>query len=99
MASYAPPNPSQAQSAAKPPKVAIILANDGQEPSEISVPWKVFQQNGWEIDFMTENGDVAKADQRLLAKGLFGAVLVSVTLFLQAKRGLTSNRGRHVGSK
>lgn len=80
MASYAPPTLSPTQSVTKPPKVAIILANDGQEPSEISVPWKKFQQSGWEVDFLTENGDLAKADQRLLAKGLFGAVLVCVTL-------------------
>jgi len=60
-----------------PPKVVILLADEGQDPTEVAVPWKKFRDSGWEITFATENGNVAKADERLLANGLFAAFLVS----------------------
>jgi len=60
-----------------PPKVIIILADVGQDPTEVAVPWKKFRDNGWEITFATENGNVAKADERLMANGLFATFLVS----------------------
>lgn len=60
-----------------PPKVVILLADEGQDPTEVAIPWKKFRDSGWEITFATENGNVAKADERLLAGGLFAAFLVS----------------------
>ncbi|RPA99599.1 hypothetical protein L873DRAFT_1827962 [Choiromyces venosus 120613-1] len=57
------------------PKVVIILADRGQDPTEVAIPWKKFRDGGWEITFATENGNVAKADERLLANGLFAAFL------------------------
>ncbi|KAG0131496.1 class I glutamine amidotransferase-like protein [Tuber indicum] len=68
--------PMQSSSMAPhPPKVVIILADEGQDPTEVAIPWKKFRDSGWEITFATENGKVAKADERLLSNGLFATFL------------------------
>ncbi|PUU84199.1 class I glutamine amidotransferase-like protein [Tuber borchii] len=58
-----------------PPKVIIISADAGQDPTEVAVPWKKFRDSGWEVTFATENGNVARADERLLANGFFATFL------------------------
>ncbi|PWW75925.1 class I glutamine amidotransferase-like protein [Tuber magnatum] len=66
-----------------PPKAVIILADEGQDPTEVAIPWKKFRDGGWEITFATENGKVARADERLLGNGVFAT-------FLGASKGATA---------
>ncbi len=38
----------------------------GCDPSEVAIPWKLMNEEGFEIVFATPNGDVAQADPRML---------------------------------
>ncbi|KAI5815804.1 class I glutamine amidotransferase-like protein [Pyronema omphalodes] len=58
-----------------PPKTLIFLANSGQDPTEVAIPWSVLKTAGCSITFATEHGIVACADQLLLSSSIFATVL------------------------
>ncbi len=61
-------------------KVIIFLANNGQDPTEVAIPWNLFKEKGFTVTFSTEHGAVAAADARLLdTKTAFWKALVSKT--------------------
>lgn len=61
-------------------RAIIFLANESQDSTEVATPWKCLSGAGFDVQFATGNGDVASADQKLLTAGLFGRVLVYLSL-------------------
>jgi putative intracellular protease/amidase len=56
-------------------RVLICMADNGQDPTECAVPWKILTDAGFTVDFATEKGDVPSADQLLVKNSLFKMVL------------------------
>ena len=53
-------------------KVIIAIPNNDFDLTEVSIPWKYFVKNGFNITFSTEKGGVAKADPLLITGVIFG---------------------------
>ncbi|KAI5467622.1 class I glutamine amidotransferase-like protein [Mariannaea sp. PMI_226] len=51
------------------PKVLILMADYGHDPTETAVPYTAFKNAGFEVQFATENGKSPECDKVLL-KGL-----------------------------
>ncbi|KAH7136342.1 class I glutamine amidotransferase-like protein [Dactylonectria macrodidyma] len=51
------------------PKVLIIMADYGHEPTEATVPYVAFKDAGFDVKFATENGKAPECD-KLLIEGL-----------------------------
>lgn len=56
------------------PSVIFPMADYGHDPTEVAVPYRVFKDAGFDIDFVTEKGAVPKCDSKML-EGITGATL------------------------
>ncbi|KAK4942965.1 hypothetical protein LTR10_017349 [Elasticomyces elasticus] len=56
------------------PKVIFLMADYGHDPTEAAIPWKVFNEAGFDITFATEAGKQPVCDSRMLT-GWTGALL------------------------
>ncbi|KAJ6260537.1 hypothetical protein Dda_4763 [Drechslerella dactyloides] len=54
-----------------PPRILILCPDKALAPYAASEPWFIFKEAGCVIEFATENGDVPKADQRMLERSRF----------------------------
>ncbi|KAK6359730.1 hypothetical protein TWF696_000870 [Orbilia brochopaga] len=54
-----------------PPRILILCPDKALAPFAASEPWYIFKEAGCVIEFATENGDVPKADQRMLERSRF----------------------------
>ena len=75
------------------PKVAFVMANYGHDPTETAVPYHEFKEAGFEIDFVTEKGNVPECDKKM-AEGwtqkLLGANKGAVELYHSMRKDLQS---------
>jgi putative intracellular protease/amidase len=53
-------------------RLLICMADAGQDPTEVAVPFHIFKSAGFSVDFATEHGAVPAADPRMLETSLFG---------------------------
>jgi putative intracellular protease/amidase len=53
-------------------KILIPLPNRDFDLTEVSVPWKLFKQKGYEVVFSTEKGTRAYCDPKLITGVIFG---------------------------
>ncbi len=53
-------------------KILIPLPDNDFDVTEVSIPWKYFKEQGFEVEFSTENGKVGSADSLLLKGVIFG---------------------------
>lgn len=60
---------------AAPPKAIIFVANHGNDPTEVAVPWSELKAGGCAVTFATEHGDIAAADPVTVQQTLFACVL------------------------
>lgn len=56
-------------------KAVLLMADYGNDPTEVATPFTVFEQAGFEVSFATETGKVPECDERML-KGWTGKLLV-----------------------
>ncbi|PVI06404.1 class I glutamine amidotransferase-like protein [Periconia macrospinosa] len=56
------------------PKVMILMADYGHDPTETSIPWKQFKEADFSVSFATEQGARAACDSRML-EGMTGMFL------------------------
>ncbi|EWC46564.1 hypothetical protein DRE_04287 [Drechslerella stenobrocha 248] len=54
-----------------PPRILILCPDKALDPYTASESWFTFKEAGCVIEFATENGDIPKADQRLLERSAF----------------------------
>ena len=59
-------------------RVVILMALSGHDPAETAVPWKVFTEAGFRVEFATETGQEAQCDEKMLS-GWTGSLLVWLT--------------------
>ncbi|RVD82565.1 uncharacterized protein DFL_006987 [Arthrobotrys flagrans] len=68
-----------------PPRILILCPDKTLAPMAAAEPWYIFKEAGCVIEFATENGDVPKADQRMLERSAFrdimGATLDNIETF------------------
>ncbi|KAK6952654.1 hypothetical protein Daesc_004944 [Daldinia eschscholtzii] len=78
------------------PKVLIMMADYGHDPTETAVPYTAFKNAGYQVEFATENRNQPQCDQKLLQgftqKLLQGAKKEVVDLY---KRMAISEEMRH----
>ena len=53
-------------------KILIPLPNKDFDLTEVSVPWKLFKDKGYEVIFATENGEKGLVDPKLITGVIFG---------------------------
>lgn len=53
-------------------RVLIPLPDTDFDSTEVAVPWRLLTDAGHDVVFATQNGGVARCDQRLLDGALFG---------------------------
>ena len=70
-------------------RVLICMADNGQDPTECAVPWKILTDAGFAVDFATEKGAIPSADQLLVKDSLFKMVLVRANYHLGTSCVLT----------
>ncbi|KAK6345240.1 hypothetical protein TWF718_007166 [Orbilia javanica] len=58
-----------------PPRVLILCPDKTLAPMAAAEPWFIFKEAGCVIEFATENGDVPKADQRMLERSAFRDIM------------------------
>ena len=72
-------------------KVAFLMANYGHDPTETAIPYHEFKKAGYEIDFVTEAGNMPECDKKMLEgwtqKLLVGGILQVVNLRLNLGQG------------
>lgn len=77
--SFEAPNLSLAVASLLPPpipRILFALSLQGHDPTEVVNVWSYLtKEEGWEVSFATETGEPAKADPKLMEKGLFRTVL------------------------
>lgn len=77
--SFEAPNVSLAVASLLPPPVPRILfalSVQGHDPTEVVAVWSYLtKEEGWDVHFATETGEPAKADAKLMERGLFRTVL------------------------
>ena len=56
-------------------KVLVLLADNGQDPTEVVVPCSILESNGFTVEFATERGAEAHCDPRMIS-GPVGAMMV-----------------------
>ena len=57
-------------------KVAFLMANYGHDPTETAVPYQEFKKAGYEVDFVTEMGNMPECDRKMF-EGWTQKLLVS----------------------
>lgn len=50
-----------------PPKVVLLMADYGNDPTEAATPFAIFSEAGFEVSFATETGKVPRCDERMLS--------------------------------
>ncbi len=60
------------------PRILILLTDHGLDPTAVAKPWEIFQNNGYIVEFATENGNVAKPEQRVMQRSWFRGLMVSL---------------------
>ncbi len=58
------------------PRVVILMADYGNDPTETAIPFTVWKEAGYDITFATEKGASPRCDKRML-EGLTQKLLVS----------------------
>lgn len=69
------------------------MANYGHDPTETAVPYHEFKEAGFEVDFVTEKGNVPECDKKMLegwTQKLLGASMEAVQLYQAMKTDLQS---------
>jgi putative intracellular protease/amidase len=56
-------------------KAVLLMADYGNDPTEVATPFNVFEQAGFDVSFATETGKVPECGERML-KGWTGKLLV-----------------------
>ncbi|KAF8430241.1 hypothetical protein EV426DRAFT_708393 [Tirmania nivea] len=57
-------------------RILFVLSSQGHDPTEVVAVWSYLtKEEGWEVHFATETGELAKADSKLMERGLFRTVL------------------------
>ncbi|MCJ1457619.1 hypothetical protein MMC28_007987 [Mycoblastus sanguinarius] len=75
------------------PKVAFLMANYGHDPTETAVPYAEFKKAGFEIDFVTEKGNMPECDAKMLTgmtQKLLGATKDAVETYQTMKKDMTN---------
>jgi putative intracellular protease/amidase len=57
---------------ALPRTILMPLPDRDFDPTEVSIPWKVLTSRGWNVEFSTEQGNIAQADHNLLRGPILG---------------------------
>ncbi|OAL38365.1 hypothetical protein AYO20_02424 [Fonsecaea nubica] len=70
-------------------KVIFLMADEGHDPTETAIPWKIFKDADFSISFATEAGNPPKCDDKMLS-GWTGAVLGASKPAKRAYRDLAS---------
>ena len=65
----------QSQQLKRQPRVLIPMADYGHDPTEVAVPYRVFVESGFSVDFATESGSKAPECDSMMLRGLTGALL------------------------
>ncbi len=60
-------------------KILIPLPNKDFDLTEVSVPWKLFKDNGYDVVFATENGEKSDVDPKLITGVIFGQLKAKPT--------------------
>jgi len=58
------------------PQVIILMADYGNDPTEVATPFTEFKKAGFDVTFATETGNVPRCDERMLS-GMTQVLLVS----------------------
>ncbi|KAI5859957.1 class I glutamine amidotransferase-like protein [Durotheca rogersii] len=77
------------------PKVLIVMADYGHDPTETAVPYTAFKNAGYDVKFATETGRPPRCDKRMLegfTQKLLGAKKEVVSLY---KKMAVSDEMRH----
>ncbi|KAI1463579.1 class I glutamine amidotransferase-like protein [Daldinia caldariorum] len=78
-----------------PPKVLIMMADYGHDPTETAVPYTAFKNAGYDVKFATETGNHPRCDKKMLegfTQKLLGAKKEVVHLY---KKMAVSEEMRH----
>ena len=70
-------------------KAVILMADYGNDPTEVATPWHVFKEAGWDVSFATENGAIAGCDKKMyegLTQKLLGAQQQAVQQHAQMRK-------------
>lgn len=59
------------------PKVLILMADYGHDPTETAIPYTIFKSSGFIVHFATEKGVAPKCDSKMLY-GLTQKLLVRI---------------------
>lgn len=77
--SFVAPNVSLSVASLLPPpipRILFVLSSQGHDPTEVVAVWSYLtKEERWEVHFATETGEPAKADSKLMERGLFRTVL------------------------
>lgn len=71
------------------PKVIILMADYGHDPTEVAIPWRAFKDAGFDITFATENGSTPACDEKMY-KGVTGTLLGAAKPAKEAYHALTT---------
>jgi len=52
-------------------QILIPIPDNDFDLTEVSIPWKYFKDNGFNVTFSTENGNIGKADPLLITGVIF----------------------------
>ena len=73
------------------PSILMPLPDQGFDPTESAIPWKVCTSRGWRVAFSTEHGNVAQADHHKL-KGPLPGLLSAGAKAQAAYRQMTQDQ-------
>lgn len=75
------------------PRCALLMADYGHDPTETAVPYHKFKTAGFDIDFLTEKGNIPECDKKMLegwTQKLLGSNKEAVQLYEAMKADLHS---------
>ncbi|RPB25631.1 hypothetical protein L211DRAFT_753140, partial [Terfezia boudieri ATCC MYA-4762] len=83
------------------PRILFVLSSQGHDPTEVVAVWSYLtKEEGWNVHFATEAGEPAKADAKLMERGLFRTVLGAKNSIVEgwyemagSREGLAVNKG------
>ncbi|KAK3170659.1 hypothetical protein OEA41_002741 [Lepraria neglecta] len=79
------------------PKVAFLMANYGHDPTETAIPYTEFKKAGFEIDFVTEKGNMPECDAKMLTgmtQKLLGATKDAVDQYNAMKEDMKTIKAK-----
>ncbi|MCL6459833.1 MAG: type 1 glutamine amidotransferase domain-containing protein, partial [Gorillibacterium sp.] len=71
-------------------RILIVIPNRDFDTTEVAIPWRIFKENGFSVDFATADGARGYTDPLLLTGVLFGQLGASVEA-IQAYRRLEAD--------